>query len=148
MVISPCLTLRPAKLILSSFADEERADLEIIRQTYLPDIVLGYISVLRFGGSHLSREILLQIMNLAVLIAGPSDSIDKSKDNCEGVSEVCATFQKAGRMTQLMDTLAASSVAIMRADEVARGKGKGKKSRKSGAGGENMDIWNVVVPEI
>lgn len=97
--------------------------------------------VLHFDGHHLSRDILLKIMNLAVEIAGPSSA---------GVSEVCATFQKAGRMRQLVDALAAASVEILRADEVSakKVKGKAKKSRKSGPGGENLDIWNVKIPDI
>ena len=134
---------------LIAVPDEEGHNLEIIRTTYLPDIILGYISVLHFDGFHLSRDNFPKIMNLAVEIAGPGDS-RSSSDNA-GVTEVCATFQKAGRMAQLVDALTASSLSIMRADQMSagkKGKGTGGKRKKSGPGGENLDIWNVKVPKV
>ena len=138
--------------------DEERETLETIRTTYLPDIVLSYISVLHFDGHHLSRDILLKIMNLAVDIAGPGGASTTRRgsdgtggdDNPDNLSEVCAAFRKVGRMAQLVEALTASSLSVMRADQTAAGKkkGKGGQRRKSGPGGENLDIWNVKLPRV
>jgi nuclear pore complex protein Nup107 len=115
-------------------SDDERADLDMIRQTYLPDIVLGYISVLYFSGHRISRDILLKIMNLAIDVA--------SED-----SNVGACFLSAGRMAELVDVLAVGSVGVLRAEEamVKKRGGKVKKS-KPGPRGENLDIWNMKVP--
>ena len=115
-------------------SDQEKAELESIRVTYLPDIIFAYISAIYFNGHTLSREILLKIMNLAIDVAANG-------------SEVGACLQAAGQITRLMDYMAVGSLAVLRAEEAMAKKrgGKAKKTRP-GPKGENLDIWNMKVP--
>lgn len=115
-------------------SDDEKADLETIRTTYLPDMILSYISALYFSGHKLSREILSKIMNLSIDIAAHG-------------SKVGEAFQAAARMADLMDYMAVGSLAVLRAEEVMA-KRKGGKGRrvKPGRRGENLDIWNMKLP--
>lgn len=89
-------------------------------------------------------------MNLAVEIASPPSRGSTNSDSSgQGLSEACVAFSKAGRMGQLVETLTSASFAVLRADEATARKGKkGKKVRKSGPGGENLDIWNVRIPDV
>ena len=69
-------------------------------------------------------------MDLAALIAA------------EG-SELALCFVGAGRMAELVETLANVSRSILRADE--SGSKGGKKARRAGTRGENLEIWSAKV---
>ena len=100
---------------------------QVIRLAYLPDVVLAYISVLHHAGHALSRESLLQCMELSSLVA--------SKD-----SDVLTCFLATGRLTELVTAFAFSSKAMLRANEQKSSKAKGKK--RSGMG-DSLAIWQV-----
>ena len=107
-------------------ADVEAHELEQIRVACLPEIVLAYIGILNFDGFVLSREILLKCMNLAADIA---------KED----SDLASCFTEAGRMSELVDTLARTSQNILRAEESGAKSGKYRKVRN----GETMALWTV-----
>jgi len=90
---------------------------------------LAYNSVLNFGGHALSREILLQCMDLAATVASEQSDLA----NC---------FVKAGRMSEFVDTMAIASKSLLRAEEI--GRKANKKVRK--LNGESMGIWDVKAP--
>ena len=121
---------------LSKPADDiEAGTIASVRAAHLPNIVLAYISALYFSGHHISREILLNIMSLAIDVAADG-------------SPVQAVFVETGSMSRLMDALAVGSFGIARAEEQMakqRGAGKGKRG-KPGPKGENLDIWKMKVP--
>jgi nuclear pore complex protein Nup107 len=98
-----------------------------IRLRYLPDIILAYNTVLLFAGHFISRENLLECMNLAV-------SVGESE-------ELTDVFVEAGRVRELVDGLAVASRAILSAKERGAGKGFGKR-RRAGRG-ESSEIWSV-----
>ena len=89
-------------------------------------MILAYNSVLNYGGHALSREILLQCMDLATIIAAEN-------------SDLADIFIKAGRMSELVNSMAIASKSILRAEEIG-----GKSTRKGRKiQGSSMDIWNV-----
>ncbi|KAF4947229.1 hypothetical protein FGADI_10537 [Fusarium gaditjirri] len=76
--------------------DEELRDL---RQAYLPETVLAYVGTLHFAGTGLSRDNLLECMELASIIA-------------ERDSDLSVAFLEAGRMKELVEVFTASSKAL------------------------------------
>ena len=74
----------------------------------------------------LSREILLQCMDLAATVAAES-------------SELADIFVRAGRMSELVDSMAIASKSILGAEE--KGQKAGRKWKK--VGGRGMDLWSV-----
>lgn len=90
---------------------------------------MAYTSVLNFAGHALSREILLQCMDLAATVASEQ-------------TDLASCFSKAGRMSEFVDSMAIASKSLLRAEEI------GRKANKKGRrlNGESMEIWNVKTP--
>lgn len=107
-------------------ADIESTEFEQIRMACLPEVILAYISALNFDGHALSRDVLLKSLNLAGIIAAED-------------SDLAGCFVAAGRMCELVDSMAITSVNILHAEE--KGAKSGKKGKKSS--GENSAIWTV-----
>jgi nuclear pore complex protein Nup107 len=101
--------------------DTEATELEFIRTTYLPEVILAYHSALYFAGHAIGREILVQCMTLATVVAG-SPALTES-------------FMSSGRMAELVDALALSSMAMMDAKE--------PKMKKKLLQGARLDIWKI-----
>ena len=98
-----------------------------IRKAYLPEVLLAYNSVLHFAGHAISREMLLQSMKFAARVAAQD-------------SDVVACFVSAGRMRELVDALAVTSKAILKANEQGS---KVNKGRKKTSHGESLSLWTV-----
>ncbi|KAF4338251.1 nuclear pore [Fusarium beomiforme] len=81
--------------------DIEEGDKELrdLRQAYLPETILAYVGTLHFAGTGLSRDNLLECMELASIIA-------------ERDSDLSIAFVEAGRMKELVEVFAASSKAL------------------------------------
>lgn len=112
-------------LTFSTAGDES---LQSIRETYLPETLLAYVSALHFAGTSLSRDHLLECMDLAAIIA------DKDSD-------VAACFVKSKRMRELVESFAACSkaLAIMTAEK----KPSSSNSKKMREVGWSRDLWTV-----
>jgi hypothetical protein len=103
--------------------DEEEADvLNAIRYHYIPELILGYNSVLFFAGYSLSRTWLGTCMELANRVA-----------NTPALTEA---FIVAGRMRELVNALAQDSQSLLSANEQGAKK-PGEKKVKT------LDIWTV-----
>lgn len=100
-----------------------------LRETYLPDTIIAYVAALQYGGSCLTRENLLEAMDLAATIAG--------KD-----SDLAELFVKTGRMKELVEAFASCSkaLAIHAADGKKEGRTSAKKMREMGW---SKDLWTV-----
>jgi len=105
--------------------DAEATELEFIRTTYLPEVILAYHSALYFAGHVIGREILVQCMTLATVVAGSQTLTD--------------SFMASGRMAELVDAFALSSIAIMDSKE--------PKMKKKLAQGARLDIWKIKAQE-
>ncbi|KAI0171999.1 nuclear pore protein 84/107 [Hypoxylon sp. FL1284] len=78
---------------------EEDEDFTYLRDAYLPEMIIGYVSVLHFTGMALTRDNLLECMELSSVIA--------RKD-----ADVAAVIMKAGRMKELVEGFANCSKAL------------------------------------
>lgn len=107
-------------------ADDEATQFRAIRRVCLPEVVLAFINVLRDSARFVTRDLLLQSMDLATLVA-------------EEGSDVGECFMEAGKMAELVRAFAFTSQAIMRADEVGRGP---KRSRRK-LDGKSLEIWSI-----
>ena len=94
----------------------------------MPELVLAYAEVLRVSAHFSSRDYYLKSMDLAATIAA------------EG-SGIADCFTAAGRMAELVTTLAYASRGVISADEKPRKVTKSKKKMD----GRSMDIWK---PEV
>ncbi|EEH41474.2 hypothetical protein PAAG_03037 [Paracoccidioides lutzii Pb01] len=101
--------------------DAEATELEFIKSTYLPEVILAYHSAIFFAGHTIGREVLAQCMTLAAVIASSQIMTD--------------SFLASGRMCELVDVLALSSVALMSS--------KDSKPKKKSEDGACLDIWKI-----
>ena len=105
--------------------DDELKDL---RQAYLPETLLAYVSALHFAGTGLSRDNLLECMELAAVIA-------------ERSSDLSECFVVAGRMKELVEAFAACSKAL--AISTGEKRAAGSSSKKLREMGWSRDLWSV-----
>lgn len=96
---------------------------------YLPEVILSYISVLHYGGTTLSRDNLLEAMELAALIA--------EKD-----SDVASVMMKSGRMRDLVEAFANCSKALAINSEDKR-KGGNVSNKKFREMGWSKELWSI-----
>ncbi|KAH7136589.1 nuclear pore protein 84/107 [Dactylonectria macrodidyma] len=108
--------------------EEGDADLRGLRQAYLPETILAYISALHFAGTGLSRDNLLECMELAATIA-------------ERGSSLSTVFVEAGRMKELLEVFAACSKALAISTGEKRANGSGNKKLREM--GWSRDLWSV-----
>lgn len=99
------------------------ADLQQIKLTYLPEIVLEYHSALYYAAHAVSSELLLECLSLATKVSSTPNLTD--------------TFVNAQRMAELVDVLALSSRAIVNVQS--------KNKKKVLPGGATLAIWDVDV---
>ncbi|XWW93204.1 hypothetical protein V2A60_001134 [Cordyceps javanica] len=99
-----------------------------IRREYLPETILAYVSALHFAGTGLSRDNLLESMELATVVA-------------ERSSDLTSVFSATKRMTELVEALAACSKALAIATGEKRA--TGAPSKKLREMGWSRDIWSV-----
>ncbi|KAJ0300756.1 hypothetical protein COL516b_008327 [Colletotrichum fioriniae] len=106
----------------------EDQDLQALREAYLPETLLAYVSTLHFAGTTLTRDNFLECMELAATIA-------------EKGSDVAECFIKAKRMKELVECFAACSKALA----VASGEKKAanSSSKKLREMGWSRDLWSV-----
>ncbi|GKT48393.1 nucleoporin NUP84 [Colletotrichum spaethianum] len=107
---------------------QEDGELEALRDMYLPETLLAYISTLHFAGTTLTRDNFLECMELAATVA--------EKD-----SDVAECFMKANRMKELVESFAACSKALA----IASGEKKAasSSSKKLREMGWSRDLWSV-----
>lgn len=103
-------------------------DFSLLRDAYLPETIIGYVSVLHFAGTSLSRDNLLECMELAAVIA--------KKD-----SDVAAVLMKCGRMKEIVEGFANCSKAL--AISGSEKKGSGGSSKKLREMGWTRELWSV-----
>ncbi|RDA90248.1 hypothetical protein CP533_6237 [Ophiocordyceps camponoti-saundersi (nom. inval.)] len=102
------LPLQKGWLLTSIEAGDD--GLYMLRQTFLPEVILAMLVGMHFAGISLSRDNLLESMDLAVTIA-------------QSESDLAGSFVHAGRMGELMETFAACSRALAAAKSDKRATG-------------------------
>lgn len=117
----------PKRKLTDHITEVEAEALAKIRKAYLPEVLLAYVSVLHFAGHAISRDMLLKSMEFAASVAAQG-------------SDIAACFVSAGRIHELVDALAITSKAILKANEQGS---KVNKGRKKGSHGESLNLWTV-----
>lgn len=104
-------------------------DFTRLREVYLPETIIAYVSALQYTGGTLTRDNMLEAMELAATIAG--------KD-----SDIAALFVKTGRMKELVEAFASCSkaLAISSADHK---KGAHTSTKKIREMGWSKELWAV-----
>lgn len=110
-------------------SNEEDEDFKALREAYIPETILAFISSLHFCGTVISRDNLLECMELAAVIA--------EKD-----SDVAQEFIKSGRMKELLESFASCSkaLAIWTSDTK---KGSQTSSKKMRELGWSRELWSI-----
>ncbi|PWY83089.1 nuclear pore complex protein An-Nup84 [Aspergillus sclerotioniger CBS 115572] len=104
--------------------EADQAELEQIRNTYLPEVFLDYHSAMYYSAHVLTSELLVQCMNLATQVAE--------------VEHLTSSFVASRRVGELVNALALSSKAMVNT------------RAKPGVrllGGESLGIWTAEAPE-
>ncbi|KAH6613974.1 107-domain-containing protein [Boeremia exigua] len=117
--------------LIPSLADSHTADTPDIldlKRAYIPEIVITYLSILQTSSFLLHRETAIKAMEMANLVASP--------DN-EWLQEL---FLRTGRMSELVQTFAKVSQAMLNLNEYD---GKKKETKKRGSKGETLRIWDL-----
>ncbi|KXJ89197.1 nuclear pore protein 84/107 [Microdochium bolleyi] len=99
-----------------------------LRNAYIPETIIGYVSVLHFAGTSLSRDNLLECMELAATIAKKDADVQK-------------VLVESGRMKEIVEGFAncSKALAISGSDKKASGGGS-KRMREMGW---TRELWTV-----
>lgn len=103
-------------------------EFQLLREAYLPQVILAYISIMRFAGGALSRKYLMECMELSALLA-------------EEGSDLLDLFVKTGQMQDLMNKLAGASKDLLILSSTRPSTAsRGKKMRMKGW---THELWSV-----
>ena len=104
------------------------AEFQKLREAYLPETLLAYITTLQFGGNALTRDFLMECMEISALVA-------------EDGSDLLDIFMTTGRMGELVEVLALTSKALLLiTSEKQRQSSRSKKMRVKGW---TQELWSV-----
>jgi nuclear pore complex protein Nup107 len=99
-----------------------------LKRAYIPEIIITYLSVLQTASFLLHRETAINAMEIANLVADPNNAW------------LADLFLATGRMSELVQTLAKVSQAMLNLNEF---EGKKKETKKRGSKGETLRIWDL-----
>lgn len=104
-------------------------DFTHLRESYLPETIIAFVAALQYTGGTLTRDNMLEAMELAATIAGNE-------------SDIAALFVKTGRMKELVEAFASCSkaLAIHSADHKKGSHTSAKKMREMGW---SRELWTV-----
>lgn len=112
-------------ILLHPLDADEEADLTLIRKHYLPELILAYNAVLHSAGYLISRENLVESMELSVCVA--DDEL-----------HLAECFVDSGRMRELVTSFSQTSKSML----VLKASGKKWTSRKDRRG-KDLGIWEM-----
>lgn len=112
---------------LLPFLEAVESEFILLREAYLPEALLAYINVLQFGGNTLTRDFLMECMELSSLVADED-------------SDVLELLIKTGRLQEVVEAFAAASKSLLLRSSAST---PNSKSRKLRAKGWSQDLWNV-----
>lgn len=127
-------------ILLTPLDEREAADLAHIRLTYFPEIILAYNTVLHAAGNLITRDCLLESMDLSVTVATGKDTNSPDEDGNSVVdgNGLAECFVQAGRMRELVSSFALTSKVMM----VLKAEGKAWKPRKDRVG-RDLGLWEI-----
>jgi nuclear pore complex protein Nup107 len=114
----------------SGYTNLERTDpdeLLLLRKTYLPESILAYISTLQVAGRLLSRDLIMECMDLSSLIADEGSDLLELFVASERVGELVTFFAQAGQ-----------ELLIVTSQKTSQSKSKKLRSK-----GWTPELWSV-----
>jgi nuclear pore complex protein Nup107 len=105
-----------------------QTEFKLLREAYLPETLIAYIVSLQFAGNALTRDFLMECMELSALIA-------------EEDSDILNLFICTGRMQELVEALAMSSKTLLLVTSARQA--PGSRSKKMRLKGWTQELWNV-----
>ena len=124
-------------ILLNPVDEEDALELSRIRVKYLSEIIIAYNTVLHAAGNLITRECLLESMQLSVTIATGKEPEERraTEEDVNGLEEC---FVQAGRMRELVTSFALTSKAML----ILKAEGKQWKPKKDREGKE-LGIWEI-----
>ncbi|KAF4631550.1 hypothetical protein G7Y89_g6588 [Cudoniella acicularis] len=114
---------------LLTFPNEEaEEEFTLLREAYIPETILAYITTLHISGWALTRDFLMDSMDLAAVMA-------------EEDSDLLQLFKKTGRMQELVEAFAAASKNLLFI--TSNKKTTGSTSKKLRVKGWTPELWSV-----
>lgn len=113
-------------ILIEAETEDEAADFTHIRRAYLPEIIIAYNAVLYTAGTILTRDALLESMDLSVVVAKEENGLA----DC---------LVRAGRMRELVASFAQSSKAMLLLKAQSTKQWKPRKDRE----GKDPSIWEI-----
>ncbi|KAH6882702.1 107-domain-containing protein [Alternaria rosae] len=120
--------------LIPAISDASAADPEYLTsktwelmKAYVPDIILAYLSVLQAAAWFLNKDPAIKAMEVAVVVA------DRSNE------WVQRCLLETGRMSEVLECLAAVSKCMLKLTEG----GKEKGNKKRGGKGETLRLWDL-----
>ncbi|KAG9234122.1 107-domain-containing protein [Amylocarpus encephaloides] len=114
--------------LLTAPNEESEAEFALLRKAYLPETILAFIRTLDFAGRVLSRNFLMECMDLSAKIAD---------EECD----VLPLFEQSGKMQQLVQGFAVASKTLLLLS--SEKKSTGSRTRKLKAKGWTHQLWSV-----
>ena len=124
-------------ILLNPVDEEEAVEVARIRCTYIPEVVIAYNTVLHAAGNLITRECLLESMQLSVTIATGKEPQER-RGNEEDVNGLEESFVQAGRMRELVTSFALTSKVML----MLKAEGKRWKPKKDREG-KDLGIWEI-----
>ncbi|KAI1003649.1 Nucleoporin [Podosphaera aphanis] len=116
--------------LLTSQDETITPDLKSIREAYLPETLLAYITTLQNAGLSLSRDFLLEAMEVSSILA-------------EEDSDILELFLQTGRLQEMVDNLARASKTLLILSSAKQNQAsRGARIKRRGW---TLDLWNVKV---
>lgn len=100
-----------------------------MREAYLPESILAYVSTLQHAGELLTRDFCMEGMDLAAIIADDD-------------SDLLAIFRESGRLEELVELFAQVGKQLLILTSQQR-KGNQAKSKKLRMKGWTPELWSV-----
>ncbi|KAE9376803.1 hypothetical protein N431DRAFT_401256 [Stipitochalara longipes BDJ] len=116
--------------LLTSPNEGLQMEFKLLREAYLPETLLAYIVSLQFAGNVLTRDYLMECMELSALIA-------------EENSDLLKLFIETGRMQELVEALAMASKSLLLVTSARQASGSRSSSKKMRLKGFTQSLWNV-----
>ncbi|KAI9691777.1 MAG: Nucleoporin nup84 [Bathelium mastoideum] len=116
---------------------DEAEEHRMVRNTYIPSMILGYNSMLGFAAQLFGRDVFLHSLELANTIGL---NVHDIKATTRG-SSLAAAFVETGSMESLVTSMAWISSMILHANDNAWTLRR-KKAKKRGPNGETLSIWD------
>jgi len=113
-----------AGILLCADNEHDQKQLDQLRNTYLPEVLIAYATALYTAGPTISRESYIESMDLSVAIAAEDNGLTDAFTSTKRMRELVNIFAQTSKMMLVM-------------------KGLNKKVRKADKMGKDLGVWEI-----